>query len=370
MLLAVAVAALTPVAVVSLARYLTSRLRTESVYRTTPALNVPVNPGRASYALLHAQILKLDELSRVVTLRITGNHICNACGEQMRVVFFSLPPVGVLRAGKPPSAAVLLPPSSEQVTTDISLPVEGDLLIYPFDRYRLRIGLVLQTIATGADPAAPVDVAPDAAAERLFLTLEEVVPQVDISRLVALKPGEAGLTGDAIQGVAPAYMGVVVMGFERPAYLKVLVVLVVVLVASGAFYATWMNTLGELLTKTGALILGIWGVRSLLLSPYPPHSTAVDALLTLVIFFVLAAVLIRVLYQLHDSAGLSVLPRTRHSGPGSASAPAPAGGPPAPAPAPPPAPAAPGRRRPVRRLRPRPAETVPGRSPGATASPV
>jgi hypothetical protein len=204
-------------------------------------------------------------------------------------------------------------------------------------------------------------VAPDAAAERLFLTLEEVVPQVDVSRLATLKPAEAGLSGgDGIEGAAPAYLGVVDMGFERPAYLKVLVVLVIVLVASGAFYATWLNSLGELLTKTGALILGVWGVRSLLLSPYPPHSTAVDALLTLVIFFVLAAVLIRVLYQLHDRAGLSVLPRASRSWRGTAPGAAPDTGPPH-------RPAAPGRRGPARRLRPRPVVAAPGGSPGVTA---
>jgi hypothetical protein len=37
----------------------------------------------------------------------------------------------------------------------------------------------------------------------------------------------------------------------------------------------------------------------------------VDALLTLVTSVVLAAVLIRVLYQLHDRAGLRLLPRVR-----------------------------------------------------------
>ena len=98
---------------------------------------------------------------------------------------------------------------------------------------------------------------------------------------------------------------------DRPQYLRVLVVLVAALVAAGSAYAAALRPLPELLANTGGLLVGVWGVRALLLGPLPPYSTAVDVVLTLVIFLLLGALTVRALYHLHARAGLRVLPGAR-----------------------------------------------------------
>jgi hypothetical protein len=309
------VAVLAPVAVGSLGQYLFHRTLANRVHTLTPPAT-PVEP----YTRLHVEILSLDELGRQVTLRVAGNHICDGCGYQTRVVFTALRSVGTEREGLPPQAAISLPAASDQVTTDLRLPIEGDLIAYPFDRYGLRLGLGLQRLLPPTEPngpSIPETLAPAEATGRLFVTLEEQVPQVDIVLLTPAAP--AGALGPA----QPAYLAVNDIALERPAYLKVEVVLLVALVAAGAVYAVWVQPLVDVLTKVGGLVLSVWGIRSLLLGPLPPYATTVDAVLTLVILTVLSALTLRALYFLHDRGGLRLLPGRR----GPQAAPATSGGP-------------------------------------------
>lgn len=301
--LVAAVAVLAPMAVGSLGQYLFRRTLANRVHALTP----PAPPAE-TYTRLHVEILTLDELGRQVTLRVAGNHICDGCGYQTRVVFTALRSAGAEREGLPPQAAISLPAASDQVTTDLRLPIEGDLIAYPFDRYSLRLGLGLQRLTPPTEPngsSAPESLTPAQATGRLFVTLEEQVPQVDVVLLAPEPP--AGAPGPEQQG----YLAVDELVLARPGYLQVEVVLLVALVAVGAVYAAWLQPLVDVLTKVGGLVLSVWGIRSLLLGPLPPYATAVDAVLTLVILTVLSALTLRALYFLHDREGLRLLPGRR-----------------------------------------------------------
>jgi hypothetical protein len=305
--LALAVAVLATVAVGSLGRYLYERTLAQRVYRLVP----PATPAD-SYTRLHVEIARLDELDRQVTLRIAGNHICDGCGFQTRVVFTALRRGATEREGLPPEAAITFPAGSEAVSADLRLPMTGDLIAYPFDRYSMRLGLSLERLVPTDEPGGtspPVVLTPAQATGRLFVTLEEQVPQVD---LVLLAPVAEGAGGAApAQAGRPAYLSVTDVALERPAYLKVQLLLVVALVAAGAVYVAWLQPVGDVLARVGTLVLGVWGIRSLLLGSLPPYATAVDAVLTLVILTVLSALVVRALYRVHDRAGLRLLPRAR-----------------------------------------------------------
>lgn len=176
----------------------------------------------------------------------------------------------------------------------------------------LRLGLVLQTLPAAGRPGEAVTVPPAEASQRLTLTLQEVVPQVDLTAFRPLQTTGASVEPTRPRSAGePEYLVVVALALERPVYLKVLVVLVVLLVAAGAVYATWVQPMTDLMTKASTLVLGIWGIRSLLLGQLPPHATTIDALLTLIIFLVLGAIALRALYHLHDRTGLRVLPGAR-----------------------------------------------------------
>ena len=48
--------------------------------------------------------------------------------------------------GYPPSVSMTLPPSLNAVSQTVELPLLGWPLQYPFDDYRLRLGLVLERV--------------------------------------------------------------------------------------------------------------------------------------------------------------------------------------------------------------------------------
>jgi hypothetical protein len=74
----------------------------------------------------------------------------------------------------------------------------------------------------------------------------------------------------------------------------VLAVLLVLLVAAAAAYAVFMRPLQDLVLSSGALVLGVWGVRAIL-TPGTAYRTVVDLALSAVILFLLGAITVRAL---------------------------------------------------------------------------
>ena len=116
---------------------------------------------------LHIVVADLNEVRQVATLQVTGYHICAApCDWSDRVRLFSLLNEPG-EEGYPPSVSMTLPPSLDAVSQTVELPVLGWPLQYPFDDYRLRLGLVLERV--GLD--GTVQILPPAEAQgALFVT--------------------------------------------------------------------------------------------------------------------------------------------------------------------------------------------------------
>src|SRR6266545_3054727 len=83
------------------------------------------------------------------------------------------------------------------------------------------------------------------------------------------------------------YAYVDLLTFERPLYVRVLTVLLVLLVTAAAAYAVFLRPLDQLIINSGALVLGVWGIRSIMLGSGVPGVTAVDLALSVVILFLL-----------------------------------------------------------------------------------
>ena len=62
------------------------------------------------------------------------------------------------------------------------------------------------------------------------------------------------------------------------------------LVTAAAGYAVFIRPFNELIVNAGALILGVWTVRSVLVPSTYSYFTAVDLSLSLVILFLLGAI--------------------------------------------------------------------------------
>ena len=64
--------------------------------------------------------------------------------------------------------------------------------------------------------------------------------------------------------------------FQRPAYLRVLALLLVLLVTAAAGFAVFLRPLQELVLSAGGLILDVWGVRSIISPNSQAFVSAID----------------------------------------------------------------------------------------------
>jgi hypothetical protein len=57
--------------------------------------------------------------------------------------------------------------------------------------------------------------------------------------------------------------------FTRPLWLQILTVLLILLITAAASYAVFIEPVSQLVVNAGALILGIWGTRTILVGSAP-----------------------------------------------------------------------------------------------------
>ena len=125
------------------------------------------------------------------------------------------------------------------------------------------------------------------------------------------EPEELDLAGLQPGAVKREYLAAYDLTFARPGYLKIVVPLVVLLIAAAATFAVLLRPFDQLVLNSGALVLGVWGIRGLVLGSFPPNVTLVDQALTCVIVFMLGAIAVRALTHLHGVAELDLLPWDR-----------------------------------------------------------
>jgi hypothetical protein len=268
----------------------------------------PAGPAAASYTRLHLAAVALDEEQHLLSLRVSGHHICaSACAWDDRVVFFSLHPADDQIEGLPPSAGVTLPSANVEVTQTIQLPIHGDPPRYPFDSYELMLGVLLQRVRPDGSVQT---LSPAEAQGRLFLTFRERLPRSDLPPPRSVDPATVRAEHDPYQ-----YLYVDELTFQRPVYLQALSVLLVLLISAAAAYAVFIGRLENLLINYGTVVLGVWGIRAILTPGNQTSVTALDLSLALIIVFLLGAIAVRALLFHRD--------RGRHHPPPGAAPPRP-----------------------------------------------
>jgi hypothetical protein len=301
-LLVLATIVLLPFAVRSAINELTTPA-TPRLYRLGP----PQQPA-PQHLRIHLIVAALDVVQQTATIDVTAYQVCPAaCTDAFELQLISAFAEGPHDEGVPPSATVSIPAQGTETNTTIHLPLQGTPIRYPFDSYDLAFGAVLSRVpATGApQPLTPAEVGWGGQGQ-VFLTLEEKVAGLDMAA-----PRE--LSTDQIPVVGTAYPFLVVSEavFTRPFYLRVLTVLLVLLVVAAAAYTIFIQPVDQLVINVGALLLGIWGVRNVLVGQAGPPITAVDLSMSLVMLFLLAAVAVRTLAFLYARSGLPIPPPIR-----------------------------------------------------------
>jgi hypothetical protein len=254
----------------------------------TPAL---AETADTTVTYFNVGMVALDEDAGELTLAVSGNRNCKESCWPLSFTFVALDNDADQRRGLPPSVSLTLAATDRVFSQSVQLPVRGQTSLYPFDVYRLWLG----TAGTVTSPdGTQVDVTQQNIGGHATFTLQNRVPNMLMNPpepipLAAVQAPTDPFTFFAVQSLE----------FHRPAYLRILAVVLVILIAISALLAIFMRGLGELTLGIGGLILGVWGVRSVLMPQSFSTSTAIDLALSWVILILLLGLAIRAALFFH-----------------------------------------------------------------------
>jgi hypothetical protein len=268
----------------------------------TLVTKTPLAADGLAYCRLHLAVVDIDETRLMATLRLSGHCRCRAsCDESYRIVIASVAADDADAEGMPPSVAVTLHPSGEAVLESVDLPIRGHPVRYPFDHYDMVLGVAFQRVA----PDGAIEtLTTERTAGHLTLSIQELLPRQTMSAPVPVDPASIREEDDTL-----TYAYAFGVSFDRARYLRLLAVILVLLVAAAAAYAVFLRPLQDLVVNSGALVLGVWGIRGILTPGNLYYLTAVDVALSIVIIFLLGAITIRALMFIHDEGDLRLFRR-------------------------------------------------------------
>jgi hypothetical protein len=256
--------------------------------------------GTLSHSFVTISIVDIDEGSQVVSLSIAANRSCPTKCPTLDVTLFAVANTAAVRRGMPPSVTVTLTPTDHLFMQTVQLPIRGQPSLYPFDTWQIWLGLtIIEVRPDGARVPMTVEQLPSHAT----FTLESVLPDFLMAPPTPISPQQVAAVHDPLPFAA--VQGLVL---TRPDYLKVLAVILIVLITVSGLLAIFTRAMNELVLGVGGLILGIWGVRSILVPQPVPTITAIDLALSTVILLILLGLTVRT--ALHFLAR-SELPRPR-----------------------------------------------------------
>jgi hypothetical protein len=249
--------------------------------------------------------IDLDEDLGSITLALSGHRVCpDGVCSTLTLNLVSLEDDADVRRALPPSAPMTLTPDQEIFSQTVQLPVRGQPSQYPFDDYLLWLGLS----GTVAENGEKIDLMRELLAQRAIITTQNqlrdylMVPPVEIdpSRVTALTDPQD-------------FIAVQQLRFERPVHQEILSVLLILLIAVSAIMAVAMRNVTDLIVGLGSLILGIWGVRSVLVPSSLPVVTSIDLALSVIILFVLLGLSLRAASHFHRQSQLPPMTWRRRS---------------------------------------------------------
>jgi hypothetical protein len=291
------IVALLPFAVVSLVEDFRGQPHTNHAIAVISGQPV----DRASVAM---DLIGMDEWHGTVTARVTAQQECaGPCRWRDRYRFVSIWGDEFQPSDRPTVEQVTVPESPRVVTVTFQLPIAGNPLHYPFDRYAMALGIIMDRLyPDGREETLTLAEAAD------YVTIwgSERIPRMHVEPLTVSAPDDP--TVQLAEARQP-YLFVDVVRFGRPLYLQVLTVCLVLLVTAAAAYAVFLRPLDQLIINAGALILGVWGIRVILLGTSLVGLTAVDLALWTVILFLLVTITVRTLWLLEEGTGWRLLRR-------------------------------------------------------------
>ena len=239
-------------------------------------------------------LVDLDESTGEVTIAVSGNRNCPGACPKIDLLLASLDNDADTRRGLPPSVPLTINPEDKVFSDSVVLPVRGQPSLYPFDEYSFWLGV-------GGTATVPngmvIELTQEAVSRASVTTLQNRIPDMIMKAPTAVDPATMRSISDPF-----GFQSVNEIVISRPAYLQVLAVVLVVLIGVSALMALLTRSLDDLALGFGGLILGVWGIRSILMPQSLSTVTAIDLALSWLILLLLLGLGLRAaLYFLKQS---------------------------------------------------------------------
>ncbi len=249
--------------------------------------------------------IDLDEDLGSITIAISGHRVCPDDGcATLTFTLVSLEDDADVRRALPPSAPMTLTPDQEIFSQTVQLPVRGQPSQYPFDDYLLWLALAGTVVENGEK----IVLTPELLAQRAIITTQNQLRDFLMVPPVEIDPARVTALTDPQE-----FVGVQQLRFERPVHQEILAVLLILLIAVSAIMAVAMRSMTDLIVGIGSLILGVWGVRSVLVPSSLPVVTSIDLALSVIILFVLLGLSVRSALHFHKQSELPAVTWRRRS---------------------------------------------------------
>ncbi len=235
---------------------------------------------------VHLDFIEINEWTGLAQIRMTVYDYCiDPCNwiDEVTLVSF-LDELG--REVLAPAETVQFSANNWSFTKIIELPVFGDPIRFPFDDYDMKLGVLFHRLYPNGRVEA---VTPEMAKDQLSVTIQSRVPQF------VMRPPKIinDLTVPIYHDYPQRYDYGADLVFIRHSYLKILTVFLVFLIASVTIYAVFLCDLKSVILSAGGLILGVWGIKAILLSESNLGITATDVVLAILVLVLLLSILIR-----------------------------------------------------------------------------
>jgi hypothetical protein len=293
--------ALLPATVLSIRE---SFVGSEDVYHQFPdgrLLSAPeLQSLEAQRTSLNLTIIDVDEAQRTVQIAVSGKRSCgDVCDQGVVVDLVAYNADSRVLRGVGRVSSVSLPDERGFFSTSLDLPVAGRPSAYPFDRYRLRLGISASHEVDGE--RVPYDL--DEMARNGAVTVRD-----SSDSLILLPPAEVPLAeiDDPEDSFDP--IGAVDLTLARPTYLRVLAVALFAMVAITSMIGLFSRSLPAVVFGNTGILLSIFSIRSVLVPPGIGVLTTVEVAGQLVILLMLAGLVWRISVIIRRRSGLALVP--------------------------------------------------------------
>ena len=253
------------------------------------------------YTQLKLVILSMDEVNHIATYQISGFHhtLQKNPNYKEKLTIYQVDYDDANHTAIPPSATIEIPVNGAEFSSKFTLPLRGNIMFYPFDEYHLGLGIAVEKTTDGKTEFLNYD----QTRGHLEIIVTEQISRTDLKEYKIIDP----------KTVMPkksefVYSNAAMIILNRPAYLKLVVMFVAFLTFAISIFTMLSRPFDQLVLNAGALILGVWGARTLVLGGYPPDVTLIDTFLTATVLCMLLALTFRAINHFHQQAGLRFLP--------------------------------------------------------------